>query len=84
MSPAANSGTPKSRLRAIAAPTNSARSVAMAISSAWIHNPSDARRGKCSRQSSGRFLPVAMPTFAERFWISIAIRLAATSTHSSR
>jgi hypothetical protein len=25
-----------------------------------------------------------MPTFADRYWISIAIRLAARTTHSSR
>ena len=84
ISPATNSGTPNSRLSAIAAPTNSARSVAIAISSAWIQSPIVARRGKCSRHSSGRFLPVAMPTLADRYWISIAIRLAASMTHSSR
>jgi hypothetical protein len=43
----------------------------MAISSAWTQSPKLTRRGKCSRHSSGRFLPVAMPIFAERFWISI-------------
>lgn len=37
MSPAVNSGTPKSRLRAIAAPTNSARSVAAEGSSVDLH-----------------------------------------------
>ena len=37
--PAANSGTPKSRFSAIAAPTNSARSVDMAISSACTQSP---------------------------------------------
>ena len=58
--------------------------MAIAISSAWIQSPSDAVRGKCSRQSSGRLRPVTMPTFAERYWISIAIRFAATITHSSR
>ena len=39
MSPAVKGGTPKSRFRAIAAPTNSARSVAIAISSACPHSP---------------------------------------------
>ena len=84
MTPAANSGTPNSRFSAMAAPTNSARSVAMAISSAWTQRPQVTGRGKCSRHSSGRLRPVAMPTFADRFWISIAIRLAARITHSSR
>ena len=56
----------------------------MAISSAWTHRPTVTGRGKCSRHSSGRFLPVAMPIFADRFWISIAMRFAARITHSSR
>ena len=84
ISPAANSGTPNRRLSAIAAPTNSARSVAIAISSAWTHRPQVTGRGKCSRHSSGRLRPVAMPTLADRYWMSIAIRFAARITHSSR
>jgi hypothetical protein len=75
---------PNSRLRAMAAPTNSARSVAMAISSACTQSPNDTARGKRSRQSSGRLRPVAIPTLAERNWISMAIRFAARITHSSR
>ena len=39
ISPAVNSGTPNRRLRPSAAPRNSAMSVAIAITSAWIHNP---------------------------------------------
>ncbi len=31
----------------------------------------------------GQVLPVAMPSLAESTWISIAIRLAHTTTHSS-
>ena len=81
--PAANGGTPKSRLSAIAAPTNSARSVAIAIASACSQRPNVTGRLKCSRHSSGRFLPVAMPVLADRYWTSIAIRFAATMTHSS-
>ena len=42
------------------------------------------RREKRSRQSSGRLRPVAIPSFAESVWISIAIRLAATITQTSR
>ena len=56
----------------------------MAMSSAWNHRPRVAERGRWSRHSSGRFLPVAMPAFAERYWISIAIRLLTTTTHTSR
>jgi len=82
--PAGNSGTPNSRLSAIAAPTNSARSVAMAMTSAWTHSAVDVARGKRSRHSSGRFLPVAIPSLADRYWISMAIRLAISTTHSSR
>ena len=47
MTPAANSGTSgKSRWMPIAAPMNSARSVAMAMTSAWIHSPTTAGYGK--------------------------------------
>ena len=46
ISPAASSGTPNSRFRPIAAPTNSARSVAMAISSACTHSSRATVRGK--------------------------------------
>ena len=63
---------------------NSARSVAIAITSAWIQRPIVTGRGKRSRHTSGRFMPVAMPSFALIDWISIAIRLEARITHSSR
>ena len=75
---------PISRLKPIAAPRNSARSVAIAITSAWIQSRIEVRREKCSRQTSGRFWPVAIPSLAESVWITIAIRLAATTTQSSR
>ena len=67
--PPTNGGTPNSRLSAIAAPTNSARSVAMAIASACTHRPKVTGRGKCSRHSSGRLRPVAMPVLADRYCI---------------
>ena len=41
-------------------------------------------RENCSRQSSGRFLPVAIPSLADWVWMTIAIRFAATTTQSSR
>ena len=56
----------------------------MATSSACTQRPRVTGRGKLSRQSSGRFLPVAMPALAERYWISIAIRLLTTITQTSR
>ena len=84
ISPASNSGMPNSRYRPRAAPTTSATSVDMATTSAWIQRPIEAGREKVWRHSSGRFLPVAMPSFADWVWISIATRLAATTTHSSR
>jgi hypothetical protein len=70
-------------LSAIAAPTNSARSVAMAIASAWSQSPIVTGRLKCSRHSSGRLRPVAMPVLADRYCTSIAIRFAATITQTS-
>ena len=84
ISPAGKSGMPKSRLRPSAAPTTSAMSVAIATSSACSQRPIEARRGKVSRQSSARFLPVAMPSFADWVWTSIAIRFAPSTTQSNR
>ena len=81
---AGKSGIPNSRLRPSAAPTTSATSQAIATTSAWSQRPIDERREKVSRQSSGRFLPVAIPSLADCVWISIAIRFAATTTQSSR
>ena len=67
----------------MAAPMNSARSVAIAMTSAWIHNPTTAGNGNFCRQTSARFIPVAMPSLALIDWTSIAIRLAARTTHKS-
>jgi hypothetical protein len=80
--PAGNSGTPKSRYNPTAAPTNSARSVAIAMISACTHSPRDTGRGRCSRHSSGRSRPVATPAFADRYCTSIAMRLATTMTQT--
>ena len=71
-------------MRPSAAPTTSATSVDIATTSACSQRPIEVRREKCSRQSSGRFLPVAIPSFADWVWINIAIRLAASTTQSSR
>jgi hypothetical protein len=43
----------------------------------------DVRRENRSRHTSARFWPVAMPSFADSVWISIAIRFEATITQTS-
>ena len=56
---------PSSRWKPIAAPRNSARSVAIAIASAWIQRMNDVRLENWSRQTSGRLFPLrsrASPT----------------------
>ena len=78
-----NSPNPNRSWNPSAAPRNSARSVAIAISSACSQSPIDVRREKRSRHISGRLSPVAMPSFAESVWMSIAIRFEATITHTS-
>ncbi len=55
----------------------------MAMSSAWIQRKIVTGRGKRSRHTSGRFRPVAMPSLALIDWMSIAIRFAERTTHSS-
>ena len=75
---------PSSSSKPIAAPRNSASSVAIAITSACTQSRNDVRRENRSRQTSGRFRRVAMPSLAESVWISIAIRFEATITQSSR
>ena len=58
-------------------------SVAIATISDTTHISQTSGRGNWSRQTSARFFPVAIPSFADSVWISIAIRLLATITHSS-
>ena len=62
---------------------NSARSVAIAMTSAWIHSPTTAGNGNFNLQTSARLSPVAMPSFALIDWTSIAMRLAARTTQRS-
>ena len=83
MSPDRKSGNEKRIARPSAAPVNSARSVAIAIASAWIQRKYVIRGEKRSRQTSARFLPVAIPSFADNDWTIIAIRFAASTTHRS-
>ncbi len=68
----------------MAAPRTSATSVAMAANSEISHSPKTTGREKWSRHTSARFLPVAMPSLAESVWMSMAIKLLATTTHSSK
>ena len=57
--------------------------VAMATASACTHSPQVTGRGSRSRHSVARSRPVARPSLAVSDWMSIAMRLAATITHSS-
>ena len=66
-----------------AAPTNSARSVAIATSSACTQRNHVTGRGNRSRATSARFCPVAIPSFAESDCTTIAIRFAMSTTQSS-
>ena len=50
---------------------------------AWTQSRTTCARENCSRQTSGRLRPVAMPSFADSVWISIAIRFEATITQTS-
>jgi hypothetical protein len=56
----------------------------MAMISACTHSPHVAGRGRRARHSSGRFSPVAIPTLADRYCTSIAMRFAATITQTRR
>ena len=73
---------PNSSWRATAPPTTSARSVTITTSSACSHKPMVIDRGKASRQCSDRLRPVARPSLADRYWMSIAITLARMITQS--
>ena len=85
MRPPQRSGIPKSRLSATAPPITSAISVAIATSSACTQY---ARRDHRLRMrlpsTSGRLRPVTIPSFAERYWMSQAMRFPSTTTHTSR
>jgi hypothetical protein len=74
-----------SRLSATAPPMTSAMSVAIATSSAcsqYARRPHGLRMRRPS--VSGRLCPVTIPSFADRYWISHAITLPSTTTHTSR
>ena len=84
MHPPRNSGRPNSRLRAMAPPITSAKSVAMAMTSACIKNMNRPPSPMRSPRISGRLLPVTMPSLADWYWISTLMQLAITSTQTSR
>ncbi len=67
----------------MAAPMNSARSVAIATNSINTHMIHTTGRGKFSRHCSARFFPEAMPSLAESACRSMAIRLLPRITHRS-
>ena len=67
----------------MAAPRNSARSVAIAAASAASQSPIRIRRVVFARIAWGSVRPDAMPSLAESDWMRIAIRFEATSTHRS-
>jgi hypothetical protein len=71
---------PNTRFSPSAAPVNSARSVAMATTSACSHRNMTWLRGSRSRHISGRDMPVAMPSLADIDWMSMAIRFAVSTT----
>ena len=75
---------PKSRWKPSAAPTNSARSHAIATASACSQRKMRTGSENRSALSSARLSPVAMPSFALIVWISIAIRFETRMTQSSR
>ena len=74
---------PNSRLNPSAAPMNSARSVAMATSSITTHIPQTTGAGKVAAAEFGQVAAGGDPQLGGQAWISIAIRLLATTTHSS-
>ena len=82
--PAGSRGMPKSRWKPSAAPTNSARSQAIATASACSQRKIRIGRVKRMRLTSARLWPVAIPSFALIVWISIAIRFERRMTHNSR
>ena len=76
---------PNSRFSATAPPMTSAMSVAIATSSACSQYARRAQRLRMRRPSvSGRLWPVTIPSFAERYWMSHAMTLPSTTTHTSR
>ena len=77
------SGRSKSRLRAMAPPTTSARSVAIAMASACSQYAMRGVVGNRWPMCPERDRPVTMPSLAERYCTSTAMTLAMTTTHTS-
>ena len=82
--PPRNIGRPKSRFSAMAPPITSAKSVAMAMTSACMKNMNRPASLIRSPSNSGRDLLVTIPSLADWYWMSTLMALASTSTHTSR
>jgi hypothetical protein len=54
------------------------------MTSACTHSRNVTGLGKRARHTSGKFMPVAIPSFADIDWMSMAIRLETRITHKSR
>ncbi len=63
---------------------NSATSVAIATTSAWIQRPMTTGRRYRARHASARLIPDAIPSLALRDWMTIDMMIAATTTHTKR
>ena len=59
-------------------------SVDIAMTSACTHIPQVRARGQRARIVWGRLWSVTIPSLADRYWINIAIRFAASTTPKSR
>ena len=78
-----SSGMPNRRLRPIAVPMTSARSVAQMANSAAAQSGQDTQRGKASRQACARSRPDATPSRAQSAWRMIAMMLESSAIDSS-
>ncbi len=56
----------------------------MMTNSACIHKKIDVFLEKCSRATSGKFLPVAIPSLADKDCIKTAIKLEKAMTQSNK
>ena len=84
ITPPTSNDRSNNRFNAMAPPTTSAKSVAIATSSACTQYPSRVEREERPRTASGNDMPVTTPNFADRYCTSPAITFAATMTHTSK
>ncbi len=74
-----SSGMPNSRLRPMAVPITSARSVAQIAISASTQSGHDTARGKASRQACARSRPAPMPSRVHSACSKIAIKFESSA-----